>query len=79
MFGVLSLIAGVTTLLLPETMGRDLPESLEDGENLGKATPLFHHEHHDGSGGYMNGPDSVGTTNAGLTNDKRTYSGETKL
>ena len=33
-FGVTSLVAGLCTFLLPETTGTNLPESLEDGENI---------------------------------------------
>uniref|UniRef100_A0A8D8RIR3 Organic cation transporter protein n=1 Tax=Cacopsylla melanoneura TaxID=428564 RepID=A0A8D8RIR3_9HEMI len=36
LFGVLSLIAGILCLLLPETRGRKLPESIADGENFGR-------------------------------------------
>ncbi|XP_072034282.1 organic cation transporter protein-like [Amphiura filiformis] len=74
-FGVLSLVAGLVTLLLPETMDRDLPETLEDGENLGKAKPLLHQsrEHV-----HLNGPGTVGT-NAGFTDETRRNSGETKI
>ncbi|XP_021503412.1 solute carrier family 22 member 1 isoform X2 [Meriones unguiculatus] len=36
LFGVLSLIAGAMTLLLPETKGMALPETIEEVENLGK-------------------------------------------
>ena len=34
-FGVSSLLAGALALLLPETMGKNLPETLEDGESFG--------------------------------------------
>ena len=33
-FGVLSLLAGGLTFLLPETSGKALPESLQDGEDM---------------------------------------------
>ena len=33
-FGVSALVSGVLTLLLPETLGRSLPETLHDGERL---------------------------------------------
>ena len=31
-FGVAALVSGILSLLLPETLGRSLPESLQDGE-----------------------------------------------
>ncbi|XP_071941426.1 organic cation transporter protein-like [Antedon mediterranea] len=39
LFAVLSAIAGLIMLLLPETLNRPLPESIEDGENI-RNTPL---------------------------------------
>ncbi|XP_050712760.1 organic cation transporter protein-like isoform X3 [Eriocheir sinensis] len=35
-FGILSFMASLLTLLLPETLGCRLPETLEDGENFGR-------------------------------------------
>ena len=35
-YGVMSIIAGLLALLLPETKGQNLPETLEDGENFGR-------------------------------------------
>lgn len=35
-FGGLSVVAGVLSLFLPETMGRILPETIDDAENFGK-------------------------------------------
>ncbi|XP_047110116.1 organic cation transporter protein-like [Schistocerca piceifrons] len=37
-FGALSLAAGVTALLLPETMNQKLPDTIAEGENFGKVT-----------------------------------------
>lgn len=34
-FGFLALLSGGSTMLLPETVGRNLPQSLEDGEKFG--------------------------------------------
>jgi len=34
--GILALIGGVVGLMLPETLGAILPETIEDGENFGK-------------------------------------------
>lgn len=36
LFGVLGLTAGAMTLLLPETKGVALPETIEEAENLGR-------------------------------------------
>ena len=35
-FGTFSVAAGLLALLLPETKGKSLPETLEDGENFGR-------------------------------------------
>ena len=32
-FGVVGIIAGLTTLTLPETMGKRLPDTIEQAEN----------------------------------------------
>ena len=34
LLGALSIIAGLLALILPETKGQQLPESIEDGENF---------------------------------------------
>ncbi|KAI8504686.1 hypothetical protein Bbelb_178040 [Branchiostoma belcheri] len=38
-FGVLSITAGAVALLLPETLGVPLPDTLEEGENFGRKRP----------------------------------------
>merc|ERR1712107_662347 len=38
-FGVSALLSGATALLLPETLGRSLPETLQDGERLKVCLP----------------------------------------
>ena len=35
-FGIMPLIGAILCILLPETAGCELPETLEDGENFGK-------------------------------------------
>jgi hypothetical protein len=34
--GILALIGAIVGLMLPETLGAILPETIEDGENFGK-------------------------------------------
>ncbi|GBP42317.1 Organic cation transporter protein [Eumeta japonica] len=40
-FGLLALISGASTFFLPETIGRILPQSLEDGEEFGVGDTCF--------------------------------------
>ncbi|XP_072019616.1 organic cation transporter protein-like [Amphiura filiformis] len=40
-FGSFSFVAGILLLLLPETLGRKLPETLEEGELVGKGLSLW--------------------------------------
>lgn len=40
-FGILALLTGLATTLLPETVGRNLPQSLEDGEEFGVGDNCF--------------------------------------
>ncbi|KAL7033716.1 hypothetical protein ACKWTF_007690 [Chironomus riparius] len=40
-FGAVSVVSGLWVLLLPETNGQKMPESLEDGENFGKGDTCF--------------------------------------
>ena len=35
-YGVLAFLAGIFSLLLPETLNKKLPETIEDGESFGK-------------------------------------------
>jgi hypothetical protein len=35
-YGLLAFSAGTLSLLLPETLNKKLPETIEDGENFGK-------------------------------------------
>ncbi|XP_061714205.1 LOW QUALITY PROTEIN: organic cation transporter protein-like [Cydia pomonella] len=40
-FGFLALLSGASTFFLPETVGRNLPQSLEDGERFGVGDTCF--------------------------------------
>lgn len=40
-FGLMALVSGCSVLLLPETFGRNLPQTLEDGEIFGKGDTCF--------------------------------------
>lgn len=35
-FGVLALIGGLMSMVLPETLNKKLPETIEEGEQFGK-------------------------------------------
>ena len=39
LFGACALVSGLAALLLPETLGRRMPDSLLDGERLGLSLP----------------------------------------
>lgn len=34
--GICAIVAGILTLFLPETLGEDLPNTLEEGQDFGK-------------------------------------------
>jgi len=48
LFGGLSTAAGLLTLLLPETLGRPLPQTMEDIEQWYAKTPAQQHKPTDG-------------------------------
>lgn len=47
-FGCFSLIGGCASLLLPETLHKQLPESIQDGEKFGKEDAVDYPEEEDG-------------------------------
>jgi len=49
LFGGLSTAAGLLTLLLPETLGRPLPQTMEDIEQWYTKTPTQQHKPTDGT------------------------------
>ena len=36
LFGVLAIAGGLVALILPETLGKNLPETIEEGEQFGR-------------------------------------------
>ena len=40
-FGILSVIAGLLLLLLPETYGQKLPDTMKEGEEFGRYTTVY--------------------------------------
>lgn len=40
-FGIISILSGLLCLILPETMGKPMPQTLSDGENFGKGDTCF--------------------------------------
>lgn len=39
LFGSLSIVSGVLSLLFPETLNTTLPDTIEEAENIGKNIP----------------------------------------
>ena len=39
--GILGIVGGVMTLFLPETLDKDLPQTLQDGEDFGKDQKMW--------------------------------------
>lgn len=39
LFGTVAFTAGLLSILLPETLGIKLPDTIEEAENIGKKTP----------------------------------------
>lgn len=40
-FGMFAFIAGILALILPETLGQKLPETIEEAENIGKRSEIL--------------------------------------
>lgn len=40
LFGTLGLIAGVVSLVFPETLGQKLPDTIAEAENIGRKTDI---------------------------------------
>ena len=36
LFGILAIAGGLVALILPETLGKNLPETIEEGEQFGR-------------------------------------------
>ncbi|XP_067675805.1 organic cation transporter protein-like [Haliotis asinina] len=69
LFGVLSVIAGLLDLALPETLNRDLPETIEDAKNFSRKNP-YSRLKNDG----QDGPESCSATRPLLSKDGTTSS-----
>jgi OCT family organic cation transporter-like MFS transporter 4/5 len=68
-FGAMALIGGTLSTLLPETHNKDLPETIEDGENFGKKPKR---EDVEAEMEEMKGLNTISTSNGGVKREDET-------
>ncbi|OWF41580.1 solute carrier family 22 member 3-like [Mizuhopecten yessoensis] len=70
-FGVLGVIGGVLTLLLPETLGRKLPDSIQDAENMRGTKIVKNEDEKSNSNKAKSASDKYQAVNEGYNEDTR--------